>query len=68
SPKQFEQWVLYLSEGIRLLPTRPVRLSVFSQIITLDANAFDPTTPLGKLWLHVLAETKRVHLKERIIM
>ncbi|SFC61032.1 TIGR02679 family protein [Alkalibacterium subtropicum] len=68
SPKQFEQWVLYLSEGIRLLPTRPVRLSVFSQIITLDANAFDPTTSLGKLWLHVLAETKRVHMKERIVM
>lgn len=68
SPKQFEQWVLYLSEGIRLLPTRPVRLSVFSQIITLDANAFDPASSLGKLWLHVLAETKRVHSKEHIVM
>ena len=68
SPKQFEQWVLYLSEGIRLLPTRPVRLSVFSQIITLDANAFNPTASLGKLWLHVLAETKRLHERERIHM
>ena len=68
SPKDFEQWVLYLSEGIRLLPTRPVGLSIFSQIITLDANAFNPTTSLGKLWLHVLAETKRVHKQERILM
>lgn len=68
SPKDFEQWVLYLSEGIRLLPTRPVGLSIFSQIITLDANAFNPTTSLGKLWLHVLAETKRVHKKEHILM
>lgn len=68
SPKKFEQWVLYLSEGIRLLPTRPVRLSVFSQIITLDANAFLPTTSLGKLWLHVLAETRRVQANEPIIM
>ncbi|MDZ7836397.1 MAG: DUF2399 domain-containing protein [Alkalibacterium sp.] len=68
SPKTFEQGVLYLSEGIRLLPTRPVRLSVFSQIITLDANAFLPTTDLGKLWLHVLAETRRVHRDEPIIM
>ncbi|WP_423190172.1 DUF2399 domain-containing protein [Alkalibacterium sp. f15] len=66
SPKTFEQCVLYLSEGIRLLPTRPVRLSVFSQIITLDANAFLPTTSLGKLWLHVLAETKRVHNNQPI--
>lgn len=68
SPKTFEQWVLYLSEGIRLLPTRPVQLSVFSQIITLDANAFLPTTSLGKLWLHVLAETKRVNKDEAIIL
>lgn len=68
SPKTFEQWVLYLSEGIRLLPMRPVRLSVFSQIITLDANAFLPTTSLGKLWLHVLAETKRVQADEPIKM
>lgn len=68
SPKYFEQCVLYLSEGIRLLPTRPVRLSVFSQIITLDANAFLPTTSLGKMWLHVLAETKRDHTDQRIQM
>lgn len=66
SPENFEQQLLYLSEGIRLLPTRPVSLSVFSQIITLDANAFDPGSTLGKLWLHVLAETKRMDKKESI--
>src|SRR5699024_6694914 len=36
SPHTFENEILYLSEAIRLLPTRPIRLSVFSQIITLD--------------------------------
>ncbi|SDJ78649.1 TIGR02679 domain-containing protein [Alkalibacterium thalassium] len=66
SSHQFEQHVLYLSEGIRLLPSRPIRLSVFSQIITLDADAFQPSSPLGKLWLHVLAETKRLHAIEPI--
>lgn len=68
SSHQFEQYVLYLSEGIRLLPSRPIRLSVFSQIITLDADAFQPSDPLGKLWLHVLSETKRFHAIEPILL
>lgn len=68
SSHQFEQYVLYLSEGIRLLPSRPIRLSVFSQIITLDADAFQPSQPLGKLWLHVLSETKRLHAIEPITL
>lgn len=66
SSHQFEKYVLYLSEGIRLLPSRPIRLSVFSQIITLDADAFQPSQPLGKLWLHVLSETNRLHAIEPI--
>lgn len=66
SPETFETYVLYLSEGIRLLPTRPIRLSVFSQIITLNADSFQPSKELGKLWLHVLAETKRLHAIEPI--
>ncbi|MCC5893959.1 MAG: DUF2399 domain-containing protein [Alkalibacterium sp.] len=68
SSHQFEQYVLYLSEGIRLLPSRPIRLSVFSQIITLDADAFQTSQPLGKLWLHVLSETKRLHAIEPITL
>ncbi|EXJ23374.1 hypothetical protein ADIAL_1179 [Alkalibacterium sp. AK22] len=68
SSHQFEQYVLYLSEGVRLLPSRPIRLSVFSQIITLDADAFQPTSPLGKLWLHVLAETERLHAVEPVTL
>lgn len=68
STNQFEQYVLYLSEGIRLLPARPIRLSVFSQIITLDADAFHPSSDLGKLWLHVLGETKRLHAIEPITL
>ncbi|GEK91094.1 DUF2399 domain-containing protein [Alkalibacterium kapii] len=67
SPETFEQMLLYLSEGIRLLPTRPISLSVFSQIITLDANAFNPTRMLGKLWLHLLAETKRLDKTEPVM-
>lgn len=66
SPEAFENQVLYLSEGIRLLPTRPIRLSVFSQIITLNADSFQPSQQLGKLWLHVLSETKRLHAIEPI--
>ena len=66
SPSAFENTVLYLSEAIRLLPTRPIRLSVFSQIITLDADSFQPSQDLGKLWLHVLAETKRLHAIEPV--
>lgn len=66
SPHTFENEILYLSEAIRLLPTRPIRLSVFSQIITLDADSFQTTSMLGKLFLHVLAETKRVHAIEPI--
>lgn len=68
STHQFEQYVLYLSEGIRLLPSRPIRLSVFSQIITLDADAFHPSSDLGRLWLHVLSETKRLHAIEPITL
>ncbi|MCC5890381.1 MAG: DUF2399 domain-containing protein [Alkalibacterium sp.] len=68
STHQFEQYVLYLSEGVRLLPARPIRLSVFSQIITLDADAFHPSSDLGKLWLHVLAETTRLHAIEPITL
>lgn len=66
SSHQFEQYVLYLSEAVRLLPSRPIRLSVYSQIITLDADAFQPSQPLGRLWLHVLSETKRLHAIEPI--
>lgn len=68
SPNEFEQMILYLSEGIRLLPSRPVRLSVFSQIITLNPDAFQSTTTLGQLWLHVLAETRRLHAIEPIAL
>lgn len=68
STHQFEQYVLYLSEGVRLLPSRPIRLSVFSQIITLDADAFHPSSDLGKLWLHVLSETTRLHAIEPITL
>lgn len=66
SPAVFEDRVLYLSEAVRLLPERPLRLSMFSKIVTGDAHALDRHTVLGKLFLHVLAEDARYHAIEPV--
>lgn len=66
SPTIFEDYVLHLSEAVRLLPDRPLRLSLFSQIVVGETHAFDRHTTLGKLLLHVFAEDARFHAIEPV--
>lgn len=66
SPTRFENQVLHLSEAVRLLPERPIRISLFGQIVAGDSHAFDRQTTLGKLLLHVLAEDARYHAIEPV--
>ncbi|WP_208559396.1 TIGR02679 domain-containing protein [Marinilactibacillus kalidii] len=66
SPKAFEDHVLHLSEAVRLLPERPIRLGLFGQIVAGDPHAFDRHTTLGKLFLHVLSEDARYHAIEPV--
>ncbi|MFC6463662.1 TIGR02679 domain-containing protein [Marinilactibacillus sp. GCM10026970] len=66
SPKVFEDHVLHLSEAIRLLPERPIRLALFGQIVVGEPHAFERHSTLGKLLLHVLAEDARYHAIEPV--
>lgn len=64
--EHFEELVWQVSEAVRLLPERPVRLQDYSRLLTQDPQGLNPEKELGWLFFHALAEDTRKHTEQDV--